>query len=117
MRFRAAAAVPFGDDVHPTAPNELRVGLDGSHTFSLHLTGTSPGPPARFEPLTLTAALPANDLPAYDHVLFDLLNGDCTRSIRGDEAELSWQIVTPVINAWRENRVPIQEYPAGSDGP
>lgn len=98
-------------------PNELRIGLDGPETVSLHLTGTAPGPPTRFRPLTLAAALTADDLPAYSRVLLDFLRGDCTLSIRGDEAELSWQIVTPILDAWRENRVPMQEYPAGSDGP
>jgi glucose-6-phosphate 1-dehydrogenase len=40
-----------------------------------------------------------------------------TVSVRGDEAELSWKIVTPVLDAWRQNRVPMQEYQAGTDGP
>jgi glucose-6-phosphate 1-dehydrogenase len=117
VRFREAPALPFGDGLHPLPPNELRIGLDGPETFSLHLTGTNPGPPTRFDPMTLSAALPADDLPAYGRVLLDLLEGDCTLSIRGDETERAWEIVTPVIDGWRANRVPMQEYPAGSDGP
>ena len=52
------------------------------------------------EPLKLTTALPTKDLPAY--VLFDLLDEMHTMD-PGDEAELSWQIVTPVIDAWSAN--------------
>ena len=34
-----------------------------------------------------------------------------------DEAEESWRVVTPVLAAWGQDRVPLQEYAAGSDGP
>ncbi|WP_102126828.1 hypothetical protein [Deinococcus planocerae] len=47
----------------------------------------------------------------------DVLTGDSTLSIRGDEAEESWRVLTPVLQAWAENRVPLEDYPAGSPGP
>ena len=34
-----------------------------------------------------------------------------------DEAEESWRIVDPVVDAWARDVVPLSEYPAGSDGP
>ena len=37
-------------------------------------------------------------------------------SIRGDEAEEAWRVLTPVLQAWAEGRVPLEEYPAGSAG-
>jgi glucose-6-phosphate 1-dehydrogenase len=40
-----------------------------------------------------------------------------TLSVRGDEAEEAWRVVEPVLAAWHEHRVPLEEYPAGSDGP
>jgi glucose-6-phosphate 1-dehydrogenase len=46
-----------------------------------------------------------------------VLNGDPTLSIRDDEAEESWRIVEPILALWAENRVPLVEYSAGSDGP
>jgi glucose-6-phosphate 1-dehydrogenase len=55
--------------------------------------------------------------PAYAHVLRELLSGGSTFSVRGDEAEQAWRIVTPVLQAWVADRVPLLEYPAGSDGP
>ena len=60
---------------------------------------------------------PAAELPAYGRVLLDLLNGGSTLSVRGDEAEEAWRVVAPVLAAWRADRVPLEEYPAGSDGP
>jgi glucose-6-phosphate 1-dehydrogenase len=115
IRFRAVAPLPF--DTAPPPQNELRIGLDGPETFTLHLTGTSPGPPTRLHPLTLATDLATNELPAYAHVLLDVLEGDTTRAIRADEAELGWAIMTPVLEAWADGRVTLEEYPAGSDGP
>ena len=117
VRFRPVPHLPFPADVLAPARNELRIGLDGPESFTLHLTGSAPGPPAHLAPLTLAAQLPANELPAYSHVLLDVLDGDSTLSIRGDEAELAWRIVTPVLRAWEQGLVPLQEYPAGSAGP
>jgi glucose-6-phosphate 1-dehydrogenase len=56
-------------------------------------------------------------LPAYGQVLLDVLSGNAALSIRGDEAEESWRVLTPVLSAWSNDLVPLQEYPAGSDGP
>lgn len=117
VRFRPAPSLPFGPDVGVPPCNELRIGLDGPESFALHLTGSAPGPPPHLVPLVLSAALPAGELPAYSHVLLHVLQGDSTLSIRGDEAELAWRIVTPIIDAWADGRVPLQEYPAGSSGP
>ncbi|MET7928316.1 gluconokinase, GntK/IdnK-type [Streptomyces sp. NPDC005349] len=38
-------------------------------------------------------------------------------SIRSDEAEEAWRVVEPVLSAWERGLVPLEEYPAGSDGP
>lgn len=117
VRFRPVPSLPFGPGTPDPPPNELRIGLDGPETFTLDLTGSAPGPPPRLGPLVLRAELPAHELPAYSHVLLQVLEGDNTLSIRGDEAELAWRIVTPIIETWAEGRVPLQDYPAGSTGP
>jgi glucose-6-phosphate 1-dehydrogenase len=117
VRFRPVPHLPFGDDDAEPAANELRIGLDGPYDFTLSLTGWATGPPSHLAPLALDAELPAPELPAYSRVLMDVLNGDSTLSIRGDEAEEAWRILTPVLQAWAEDRVPLEEYPAGSTGP
>jgi glucose-6-phosphate 1-dehydrogenase len=87
----------------------LRIGIDGPCDLTLRLSGAAP--------LTLTAPPPASDLPPYAHVLLDLLEGGSSLSVRGDGAEEAWRVVTPVLQAWSEGRVPLEEYPAGSSGP
>lgn len=116
VHFRPVPKRPFGD-AKDCEPNRLRIGLDGPWGLRLELTGSAAGSPPRLAPLSLEADLPAPDLPAYSLVLMDVLQGDSRLSIRGDEAEESWRVLTPVIDAWAEGKVPLEEYPAGSDGP
>jgi glucose-6-phosphate 1-dehydrogenase len=116
VRFRPVPLLPFDGGAEPAA-NELRIGLDGPYDLTLRLTGRTTGPPPHLAPLTLDAELPAPELPAYSRVLMDVLDEDSTLSIRGDEAEEAWRVLTPVMQAWAEGRVPLEEYPAGSPGP
>ncbi|WP_327425492.1 glucose-6-phosphate dehydrogenase (plasmid) [Streptomyces sp. NBC_01527] len=114
VRFRSVPHLPFGHS-GAALPNVLRFGLEpevltfdltgiGSHTNSL-------------APLSLTAQMEPPHLPAHGRLLLDVLNGDPAMSIRGDEAEEAWRVLTPVLSAWERDLVPLEEYPAGSDGP
>jgi glucose-6-phosphate 1-dehydrogenase len=114
VRFRPVPHLPFGGNA-TAAPNVLRFGLQ-SDSVSLHLTGTATGGDV-LTPLTLAATPHPAELPPYGRLLLDVLNGDPALSIRGDEAEESWRVVTPVLEAWAKDLVPLEEYPAGSDGP
>jgi glucose-6-phosphate 1-dehydrogenase len=114
VRFRDVPHMPSGPAVHP-APNLLRFGLE-PESVALELTGVGAGI-GELSPLTLGAQIASPELPAYGHLLFDVLNQNAALSIRGDEAEESWHVVTPVLEAWASGLVPLEEYPAGSDGP
>jgi glucose-6-phosphate 1-dehydrogenase len=115
VHFRPVPHLPRGVYGEP-APNVLRFGLDVPETVDVQLTGI--GARARtLVPLALTAELESAELPAYARLLLDVLNRDPALSIRGDEAEESWRVVTPVLAAWEQDRVPLEEYAAGSDGP
>jgi glucose-6-phosphate 1-dehydrogenase len=55
---------------------------------------------------------------AYEMLLLDVMQGDATLFIRGDEAEAQWRLITPIEEAWSNQ--PLKELPvyaAGSDGP
>ena len=117
-RRRKEAVIRFRmDERPPEGGNELRIGLDGPVDLALQLTGSEPGTPPRPVPLTLTGPPPPSDLPAYGRVLLDVLEGGSALSVRGDEAELAWRVVTPVLEAWAADAVPLEEYAAGSSGP
>jgi glucose-6-phosphate 1-dehydrogenase len=109
LRTRRKEAIIRFRTTGSACESELRFGIDGPLDVALRLTGTAP--------MTLTAPPPASDVPPYGCVLLDVLDGGSTLSVRGDEAEEAWRVVEPVLAAWREDRVPLEEYPAGSDGP
>jgi glucose-6-phosphate 1-dehydrogenase len=114
VRFRPVPHMPFGH-TGEALPNVLRFGLD-PEDLTLDLTGI--GVSARtLVPMALTARLDPSELPAYGRLLLDALEGNAALSIRGDEAEEAWRVLTPVLSAWSKDLVPLQEYPAGSDGP
>ncbi|GAA5112836.1 glucose-6-phosphate dehydrogenase [Pseudonocardia adelaidensis] len=114
VRFRHVPHLPLGHSGEPQ-PNLLRFGLS-PETMTLDLIGI--GARAHtFVPLTLTARIDPPELPAYGRLLLDVLDGNAALSIRGDEAEEAWRVLTPVLSAWSEDLVPLEEYPAGSDGP
>ena len=54
---------------------------------------------------------------AYEILIHDALIGDKTFFAHWDEVELSWEWVQPLLDAYRENLVPLHIYPAGTYGP
>ncbi|MGY1710909.1 glucose-6-phosphate dehydrogenase [Geodermatophilus sp. SYSU D00758] len=95
-------------------PNVLRLGLM-QPCVSLGTTLNGPGRSTR--DCRLEAGSEPPRLPAYAHLVRQMLAGDPMLFIRGDEAEEAWRVVDPVMAAWREGRVPMREYPAGSPAP
>jgi glucose-6-phosphate 1-dehydrogenase len=112
--FRQVPHLPRGVHGDPQS-NVLRFGLEPEGvTLELSVVG----PRARtLVPVTLAAELEPAELPAYGRLLLAVFNRDPALSIRGDEAEESWRVVTPVLDAWANDLVPLEEYSAGSDGP
>ena len=115
VRFRPVPHLAFGQEEHPP-PNQLLLGL-APDRLQLSVSVNGPGEPFTLEEVTLDAELAPQDVSAYGRVILDVLAGDPTLSIRGDEAEECWRIVGPILDAWAAGSPPLQEYPAGSSGP
>lgn len=103
-----AGSVPDGGRLmFALGPDVLRLDLNvtgGSNPFEIHRG-------------TLSSHVGDGQLMAYSEVLADMLDGDVTLSVRADAAEECWRILQPVRAAWQRGDVPMQEYPAGSEGP
>ena len=112
-RRRKGVRLRFRSSGHEVV-NELWIGIDGPSDIRLRLAGGAFGTPAHVD---LRGEPPVAALPPYARVLFDVLTGGCAFSVRAAEAEEAWRVVTPVLDAWRANCVPLEEYPAGSDRP
>jgi glucose-6-phosphate 1-dehydrogenase len=115
VHFRPVPHHPV-DPRQRSAPNVLRFGLE-PEGLSLELTGTGPGAAMSLVPLTLSAEMEPPELPAYGRILLDVLSANSALSIRGDEAEEAWRVVTPLLEGWSRDAAPLEEYDAGSNGP
>jgi glucose-6-phosphate 1-dehydrogenase len=112
--FRSVPHLPF-QRAQPIA-NKLRLRF-GANCIELGLNIIGQGAPFDLQRVDLDTQLAPQSVPEYSRLLLDVLEGDATLSIRGDEAEESWRIVEPILAEWSKRGVPLQEYPAGSDGP
>jgi glucose-6-phosphate 1-dehydrogenase len=53
---------------------------------------------------------------AYQRLLLDCMAGDQTLFNRQDDVEVSWGLVTPILDAWDKKTDKPVEYPAGCEG-
>jgi glucose-6-phosphate 1-dehydrogenase len=115
VHFRPAPGLPFEhswDLVH----NRLHFGLE-PEALVLELTGTGPSADSTLVPLTLEAQMEPAELPAYGRILLDVLHGNSALSIRADEAEHAWRLLTPVLDGWSRDLTPLEEYDAQTAPP
>ena len=115
ITFKPTPHLPTGLQGKPI-PDQLRLTM-GPDRMALEMNVNGPNDPLVLDRVSLDVDLNPGRLPAYGEVLAGVLDGDPLLSVRGDTAEECWRIVDPVLQAWREGKVPMDEYAAGSDGP
>ncbi|WP_083444457.1 glucose-6-phosphate dehydrogenase [Gordonia sp. w5E2] len=115
LTFRPLRHVPeqFEDQVQP---NVLRFTF-GHDAMSVRLNVHRGSHPFALKTVDLDADFGNASMRAYAEVLSGIIKGDETLAVRGDAAEECWRIVDPIVDAWRANKVPIDDYAAGSAGP
>ncbi len=90
--------------------------------LGLILNAKVPGLETRTQPVKMSfryaTTFGSNTPEAYERLVLDAMIGDGTLFIRGDEAETSWGLYTPVLQSWKaQGRGGLEGYPAGSWGP
>jgi glucose-6-phosphate 1-dehydrogenase len=115
--FKQPSHVPTGF-TGGEEPDRLHIGiaLDAGRV-ALDLNVNGPGDPRELDPVSFDTGLAPGGLREYGEVLRSILAGDQILSVRGDMAAQTWRIIEPVLQAWRDDRVPLVEYAAGSTGP
>ena len=115
VHFKAVPYLAFANGADPRV-NMLRLELNPDR-LALALNINGPGDPFDLEYIELDTDLAPQEISAYGRLILDVLKGDVTLSIRDDEAEESWRIVEPILEAWRRGDVPLLDYPAGGEAP
>jgi glucose-6-phosphate 1-dehydrogenase len=96
------------------APNILRIGLMEPYV-RLETVISEPGSIPAGQALAMVTPKPRRT--AYANLLAGMLSRTPALFVRGDEAEEAWRIFDPIANAWANDEVPMQEYPAGGELP
>jgi glucose-6-phosphate 1-dehydrogenase len=107
--------LPYGFTGRP-GPAKLRIGLNPD-SIELDLNINGEGSPFGLDRVSLGVNFADGDFGPYGEVLYGILSGDTTLSVRADAVEECWRIVGPILSAWRKGEVPIDSYRAGSAGP
>ena len=105
--------------------NVLSIRLQPNEGITLGVTIKEPGPGGMRlidVPLDMTFAdalgdQDADHVDAYERLIMDVIRGNQTLFMRGDEVEAAWAWTDPLIQGWEaRNDVP-KPYESGSDGP
>ena len=105
--------------------NILAIQLQPNEGMTLDVTIKEPGPGGMrliHVPLDMTFAEAlgdhAEDNPdAYERLIMDVIRGNQTLFMRGDEVEAAWMWTDPIIKAWESHHDVPKLYEVGSDGP
>ena len=105
--------------------NVLSIRLQPNEGIELQMTIKEPGPGGMRlvdVPLDLTFAEALGEdaeevTDAYERLIMDVIRGNQTLFMRGDEVEAAWSWTDPLINGWTERNDVPKVYDAGSAGP
>ena len=99
------------------APNLLIIEINPNENVSLQINSRNPVS-GKIEPVKISFSTEQTDIPeAYERLIYDAFRGDATFFAHWKEVELSWKWVQPILEAFAENLLPLNHYPAGSNGP
>jgi len=123
ITFRRPPGTLFADGGRfDLAANTLSFQIQPDEGLSLILNTKIPGLETRTQPVKMNfryaTTFGSNTPEAYERLVLDAMIGDGTLFIRGDEAETSWKLYTPVLDYWKSvGRDGMDTYAAGSWGP
>ena len=122
VQFKRPPGTLFAGGGFDLATNTLSFQIQPDEGLSLILNGKVPGLETRTQPVKMSfrysTTFGSNTPEAYERLVLDAMIGDSTLFIRGDEAETSWKLYTPLLEAWEAaGRDGMGEYAAGSWGP
>lgn len=114
IAFRPMEHVPQG--FAGAVPNVLSIGMKPAN-IKLGLSTNAEADRFELHQSVLSTDLAESPMKPYGEILDSIFRGDPLLTVRGDAVEECWRIVDPVIQAWEDGLVPLDEYRAGGAGP
>ncbi|MBF6600483.1 MAG: glucose-6-phosphate dehydrogenase [Dehalococcoidia bacterium] len=109
-----------GDNIDPAA-NLLVLRIQPDEGISLRFGAKVPGTRSDVRPVNMDfrygSSFGVEPPEAYERLLLDAMLGDSTLFTRWDSVEASWELLTPVLDAWLQGASPLRFYDAGTWGP
>jgi len=102
-------------------PNVLVVRVQPDEGITLRIGAKVPGQVTRIRWVNMDfrygASFGVSSPEAYERLLLDCILGDSTLYARRDMTERGWEIVMPILESWRDSKIEIPKYEAGTWGP
>jgi glucose-6-phosphate 1-dehydrogenase len=108
---------------YATTPNVLAICLQPDEGIHLRFEAKVPDTAAQMRSVDMefhyAEDFGGSEIPdAYERLLLDALRGDASLFTRGDEIELAWKLIDPIIEGWKQAGSDFMlEYEPGSWGP
>lgn len=123
IEFKEPPHLVFGGGRESSpAANRLVIQIQPAEGIQLHFQSKVPDQGMSLRTSALDYRFDSNNskaMPdAYQRLLHDVMMGDASLFARSDEVELAWQIIDPIIAAWRSPAAPpMNTYPVDEWGP
>jgi glucose-6-phosphate 1-dehydrogenase len=121
VRFKQIPHSIFNQPTSSFQPNSLVIRLQPDEGLSLNLMAKTPGDSMRLKQaeleLDFREQFKAPRMEAYERLLLDVLRGQLTLFMRGDELEAAWEWVEPILDHWEQDDTAPVPYASGTWGP
>lgn len=121
VRFKPIPHSIFNQPTSSFQPNSLVIRLQPDEGLSLNLMAKTPGDSMRLKQaeleLDFNEQFKSPRMDAYERLLLDVLRGQLTLFMRGDELEAAWEWVEPILDYWEQDDSKPIPYSAGTWGP
>jgi glucose-6-phosphate 1-dehydrogenase len=121
IQFKEVPHRLFDESDAPLQPNVLVIRIQPNEGISLRFGAKLPGQALRIRSVNMDfrygSSFGVKAPEAYERLLLDCMLGDSTLYARRDMVERGWEIVTPLLEAWKAPAPDFPNYEAGSWGP
>jgi glucose-6-phosphate 1-dehydrogenase len=119
--FKEVPHTLFTDTDAPLEPNVLVIRIQPNEGITLRFGAKLPGQKMRIRWVNMDfrygSSFGVKPPEAYERLLLDCMLGDSTLYARRDMVERGWEIVTPILEAWKKPAPDFPNYEAGSWSP
>jgi glucose-6-phosphate 1-dehydrogenase len=121
IQFKDVPHRLFTETDAPLQPNVLVIRIQPNEGITLRFGAKLPGQAMRIRQVNMDfrygSSFGVKSPEAYERLLLDCLLGDSTLYARRDMVERGWEIVEPILKAWKQPATDFPNYEAGSWGP